>query len=106
MPGAATLTGQLIEPTLSPASAAAFHSVGTRISSAYQFHPLRFRPSGSNEILFSIPCFTGHTPVTIVVWLGYVTVGSTPRTWLAWAPSRARRRRFGIFSLYLSACRT
>jgi hypothetical protein len=27
-----------------------------------------------------MPCCAGQTPVTSVVWLGYVTVGKTPRT--------------------------
>src|SRR5277367_1085722 len=50
-----------------------------------------------------MPCFAGHAPVIIVVWLGYVTVGTTPRTPLAYVPSFRNRRRFGIFSPWASA---
>ena len=56
------------------------------MSSAYQNQPSRFEFSGSNVVLVTMPCAAGGTPVIMVVWLGYVTVGVTPMTPEADAP--------------------
>ena len=53
-----------------------------------------------------MPCFAGHTPVSSVVWLGYVSVGMTPSTPAANAPSVRKRRRAGIFAPCWSAAVT
>jgi len=89
-----------------PASAATSQSVATAMSSAYQNQPSRFRASGSNGVLATIPWRAGETPVTIVVWLGKMTVGRTPATPEANAPSAWRRRRLGTLRRCRSASRT
>src|SRR5215218_1324189 len=99
---APTVTGQSTLAVTFPACDATSHNVGTLMSSAYQYHPVLLVLSGSNGELLRMPCTDGATPVTSVVWLGYVSVGVTPRTPLAEAPSAARRRRFGT----LSPCRS
>jgi hypothetical protein len=43
-----------------------------------------------------IPCSAGVAPVTIVVWLGYVIVGNTPTTPVAYAPSLTKLLSSGI----------
>ena len=48
---APTLTGHCTLAALRPASRAASHSVGTRMSSAYQYQPSLFSRSGSNTTL-------------------------------------------------------
>ena len=48
---------------------AASQSVGTLMSSAYQYHPPKFVLKGSNGLVVMIPCRAGETPVTSVVWL-------------------------------------
>src|SRR5262245_22026049 len=92
---APTVVGQSMLDVTTFASAATSHSVGTRMSSAYQYQPPRFLESGSNGVLVRMPCFAGETPVTIVACAGYVTVGVMPMTPLADVPSFAIRRRFG-----------
>ena len=47
-PGAPTLTGQPTLPTSTPDLAATSQMVGTAMSSAYQYQPSMFLPSGSN----------------------------------------------------------
>src|SRR5215510_6875553 len=103
---APTVTGQSTLAVTRPAFPAASQSVGTLTSSAYQYQPPMFLLYGSNGVFAVIPCLAGETPVTSVVWLGYVTVGVTPTTPVAYAPSFTRRRRFGIFSPRLSAWST
>src|SRR5580692_2029579 len=41
-----------------------------------------------------------------VIWLGYVSVGSTPRTPVAYAPSATNARRFGTLSPCRAASKT
>src|SRR2546426_8650906 len=65
---ALTVTGQSTLAVVSPAFAHTSHRVGTLISSAYQYQPLRFLLKGSNGELAMIPCLAGATPVTIVAW--------------------------------------
>ncbi len=67
---APTVTGHWTLALVSPARAATSHSAGTRMSSAYQYHPDWFARSGSNVVLAKMPWVVGHTPVTSVVWLG------------------------------------
>ena len=67
---APTVTGQSTLAVTSPASPATSHSVGTLMSSAYQYQPLALVLSGSKGELFRMPCTAGATPVTSVVWLG------------------------------------
>ena len=83
IPVVPTLTGQWTLAVFSPAACAACHKVGTRMSLAYQYQPCWFFASGSKVWLFETPCSAGATPVTKVVWLGYVSVGRTPVTPLA-----------------------
>ena len=80
-----TVTGQFTLAVRRPASAATSHSVFALMSSAYQYQPSLFTLSGSNGVFEMMPCSCGVTPVMNVVWLGYVTVGTTPTT-----PSRVR----------------
>ncbi len=103
---APTLTGHCTLAVLSPARAAASQRVATRMSSLYQYQPPWFSRSGSNVVLAKIPWVAGETPVISVVWLGYVTVGITPTTPWAKAPSLRKRRRFGIFAPCASAAVT
>src|SRR5215470_9279788 len=93
---APTLTGHWILAVVQPAAAAASQSVGERMSSAYQYQAVWPVRSGSKIVLARMPCFAGHTPVMSVVWLGYVTVGITPCTPSANAPSVTNRRSAGI----------
>ena len=67
---APTVAGHWTLAVVQPARAAASQSVGTRISSAYQYQPLWFSRRGSKVRLPKIPCLAGETPVTRVVWLG------------------------------------
>ena len=100
---APTLAGHWILAVVQPARAAESQSVGARMSSAYQYQlagPVR---SGSKTVLERMPCLAGHTPVMSVVWLGYVTVGITPWTPSAYAPSVTKRRSVGILRPCLSA---
>src|SRR5262249_61217268 len=90
---APTVTGQSRDDVTNPAFAAASQRVSTWMSSAYQYQPSRFLPRGSNVLLATMPWRAGETPVTIVVWLTYVTVGITPVTAAAYAPSRTSARR-------------
>src|SRR4030095_16975315 len=53
-----------------------------------------------------MPCLAGLTPLNKVVWLGYVTVGTTPCTPSAYVPSFMDRRRFGTFAPCASAAFT
>ena len=64
---APTLTGHSTLAVFQPAPAAASHSVGTRMSSAYQYQALSPVRSGSKSVLAKMPCFAGHTPVSSVV---------------------------------------
>src|SRR5688572_1728368 len=90
-----TVTGQFTLAVFKPALRAADQSVGTRMSSAYQYQPSRLTFSASNVVLETMPCCAGSTPVTRVVWLGYVTVGVTAMTPEAYAPWSTKARRFG-----------
>src|SRR5262249_27266923 len=103
---APTLAGHWMLAVVIPASRAASQSVGTLMSSAYQYQPPWFFPSGSNMVLPRMPCLAGDTPVIKVVWLGEVTGGGTPVTPSANAPSLRKRRRLGIFSPCASAAVT
>src|SRR5262249_2619540 len=103
---APTLTGHWILAVVQPAAAPASHSVGTRMSSAYQYQALWPVRSGSKIVLLRMPCLAGHTPVISVVWLGYVTVGMTPCTPSANAPSVTKRRSAGILRPCVSAAVT
>jgi hypothetical protein len=77
---ASTVTGQETLAVWRPAALEADQSVETLIWSAYQYQAPPSLRSGSNRVLFRMPCSAGQTPVTSVVWLGYVTVGKTPTT--------------------------
>src|SRR5688572_20445013 len=92
----ATVTDQLTLAVVRSRAAAALHRVGTRTSSAYQYQPSRLAFVGSNGVFESTPCSAGLAPVTSVVWLGNVTVGSTPTTPLANVPSSTNARRCGM----------
>ena len=65
-----TVTGHWMLAVTRPARAATSQSVGTRMSSAYQYQPDWLTRSGSNAVLARMPWVLGHTPVTSVVWLG------------------------------------
>src|ERR1700676_5141 len=101
--GAPTLMGQYTLAVLSPAAPAALQSVAVRPSSAYQYQPRSLRLSGSKVVLAYIPCLAGDAPVIRVIWLGYVSVGRTPCTPVAYAPSRRKARRLGTLSPWLEA---
>ena len=78
MSASPTVTDQLTLAVFKPRASAAAHSVGTRMSSAYQYQPSRLAWRGSNGVFARMPCSAGLTPVTSVVWLGNVTVGYDP----------------------------
>ena len=103
---APTLTGQVTLAVFQPALAAASHSVGTLMSSAYQNQLRSPARVGSNTVFAWMPWVAGHTPVSSVVWLGYVVVGTTPTTPSANAPSFRKRRRAGILRPWVSAAVT
>src|SRR5438045_8153224 len=92
---APTLTGHCTLAVFQPARAATSHSVGVLMSSAYQYQARSLARSGSNTVLARMPCRAGQTPVSSVVWLGYVVVGITPCTPVADAASLRKRRSAG-----------
>src|SRR4029453_1841556 len=85
-----TLTGHETAAVDIPRAWAALISVGTWMVRAYQYQALLVLSPGSNTALPYTPWTAGGTPVISVVCEAYVTVGTTPTTPSAYAPSRAK----------------
>src|SRR5712691_5140490 len=91
---APSVTGQDTEAVVSPAARATSHSGAARrsVASSYQ-RPVT--PVGDQMRLKAMPWRAGRTPVTIVAWPGYVTLGNTGVTARAWLPAVTSARRAG-----------
>src|SRR4029453_2919852 len=90
-----TLTGHETAAVDIPRAWAALISVGTWMVRAHQHQARLVLPPGPNTKLPYTPWTAGGTPVISVVCEAYVTVGRTPTTPSAYAPSRAREGSAG-----------
>src|ERR1041384_2891413 len=83
---APTVAGQSTLVVVSPAFVAASQSVGTLMSSAYQYQPPRFLLNGLSGGCGVLPCPAGFPPRPFSVFLDPLRGGGTPGTRFAGAP--------------------